>query len=297
MNILVTGASGFLGRALAEGLHRAGGYDVVGLSRTVPQDACGCGMRRVRCDLTGEISIDCNVDYIVHCAALQEPAGMPVREFVETNLAMTANVLQFARRAGARGIVFTSSVALHGDVRGGRLDETTDRINPSVYGVSKYLCELLLQEFQAAIPTVALRLCGVVGPGADKCWIARVLAKAVRGEEIGIVNGAAAFNNVMHTDDLLRFLRVLFANGFSGFTAFPIASHSPLSVREAVTELLRASGSTSGIVDHGDRAGSFVISNSFAMDHFQYEPTAVADNLKKFARQMGSGRSCPETEH
>lgn len=296
MRILVTGAGGFIGRILAEGLYEAGECDVIGLCRSPVQDVPASGVIRINNDLTREITLADEVDYIVHCAAVHTPAGMPAKEFIEINLAMMENVLHYARRARVMGIVFTSSIDVHGEVRSGLLDERTDRINPSVYGVSKHLCELMLRDCQASVSSVSLRLCGVIGPGAKNCWMAKVLASALNGETIAIVNEGAPFNNVVHTDDILCFLRKLFAKGFSGFNAFPIASQSPLSIREVVTEMVRSAASASRIINKGLSTNSFTISNDFAMRYFNYEPAAVMENLKKYVTEMGRLRSCSEME-
>jgi nucleoside-diphosphate-sugar epimerase len=179
--------------------------------------------------------------------------------------------------------MFTSSISLHGDIPGDTVDENTGRINTNHYGLSKYLCELVLQEYQNFFPVAALRLCGVVGPNAKNVWLSKVLSNARRGEPISIVNRDRAFNNIVHIDDLLDFLLRLMECGFSGFHAFPMASSAPRSIRDVVTEIIEATHSSSEIIDNGTTENSFVISNEYAMREFGYEPSTVSANLKKYA--------------
>lgn len=295
MKIFVTGAGGFIGHILADGLQQ-GGHEVIGLYRSSGPRLPSTGIVRLEWDLSRGIPLADEVDYIVHCAALQNPSGISVKEFIDTNLAMTENVLLYAKRSGVKGVIFTSSVSLHGEVRSGLVSENTDRVNPSVYGVSKYLCELMLRDCAAQIPSVSLRLCGVIGSGADKCWLANLLAKAVRGEDIQIVNKDGLFNNVVHTDDLLQLLLSLLANGFSGFNAFPIASKSPVSIAAVVNEIISATGSCSKMIDNGLTANSFTISNDVAVSGFHYQPSGVVDNLQKFVKEMGGGKLSSKAE-
>ena len=65
MRILVTGAGGFIGRILAEGLYEAGECDVIGLCRSPVQDVPASGVIRINNDLTREITLADEVDYIV----------------------------------------------------------------------------------------------------------------------------------------------------------------------------------------------------------------------------------------
>jgi UDP-glucose 4-epimerase len=197
---------------------------------------------------------------------------------------MTENIARYGKKAGIKGLIFASSISLHGDIRVDIVDETTDRINPTPYGLSKHLCELVLQDYQALFPVIALRLCGVLGHGAKNAWLSRVLEKARQGEAIGIVNADRAFNNIVHKDDLLVFLLQLMAHGFSGFHAFPIASHDSLSVKSVVAEIIAATHSSSEIVDCGITDNSFTISNEYAMKEFRYEPSDVTANLKKYVQ-------------
>lgn len=285
MKVLVTGVSGFIAGILARELHRQEGIEVIGLSRSRVSDVRFSDMRVINCDLQKEIALEDEVDYIVHCAAIQNSKDMSAKDFIESNLEMITNIALYGKKVGVKGLFFTSSIDLYGDVKTDIVTENTDRINPSLYGISKYLCELLLQEYQTYFPVVALRLCGVVGPGAVNGWVASALMKAKRGEPIGIVNADRLFNNILHTDDICRFIQELINNGFTGFTAFPLASKQPLTIKNMVSEMIMETGSHSEIVDYGVTNNSFMISNDFAINHFDFKPSDVLANLKKFVRE------------
>lgn len=291
MKILVTGAGGFVGGIIATELQGRGGYDVIGIYRSRQPDHQHPAITWAQADLRNGVPLDGGVDYIVHCAAVQDHRGMPIREFIDANLAMTENLARHGRKTGIKGFVFLSSISLHGEIRGDVVDEHTDRINPTPYGESKHLCELLLREYHDAFPVAALRLCGVGGRGAKHIWLARVLAQARRGEDIGIVNADRPFNNIVHTDDLCALLGTLLRRGFDGFQAFPIASRATLPVQEVVAEIVRAVSSPSKIIDNGRTVNSFIVSNDYAMNRYGYEPSEVVVNVRKFAGKMDRDRT------
>ena len=91
---LIAGASGLIGRRIAERLAMSGDWEVIGLARTArPAD----GMRRIAVDLTD--AHDCtrkladlsSVTHLFYAARYDHPEGTP--EAVETNAAMLSNVV------------------------------------------------------------------------------------------------------------------------------------------------------------------------------------------------------------
>lgn len=287
MKILVTGACGFIGREIVRRLALQGGLDVVGIYRNGTPEFGLSRVRWIKCDIVSGIHLKEEFDYIIHCAALQDAKNYPVRAFIDTNLAMTENVAAFGVTAGIKGVLFTSSVRVYGSVLGKFVDERCVSVNPSHYGISKYLCECLLQEYVDRFPVIALRLCGVVGPGAKNIWLSNVLDKALKGEDIEIYNAEHGFNNIIHTDDLTDFFFMLMSNGFSGFNAFPVASEKSVSVRRVVEEILTLTNSSSQIIEKGETGSAFMISNRMPMEKFGYVPSDVIVSLKKYMCNTG----------
>jgi nucleoside-diphosphate-sugar epimerase len=285
VRILVTGAGGFIGGVLARALSKRGGHEVVGLSRSITSAELRQGVKWVQADLVQDTVPDMEIDYVVHCATIQDVGTLSVKEFIDANLAMTEKIARFGKRNGVRGLIFTSSISLHGEIRGVLVDENTGIINPSPYGISKQLCEQLLRGYMGAFPIVAMRLCGVVGPGAVNGFLARMRLKAIADEPVVIYNSDRLFNNIVHTDDLINLILSLFVRGFSGFNAFPVASTNPISIHAAVTELIKAVRSKSEIVDNRLSTESFIVSSEMARSLFQYNPCDVVTNIHKFVNE------------
>jgi UDP-glucose 4-epimerase len=163
--IVVTGSSGHLGEALVRSI-RSSGLEVVGLDlRDSPFTSfVGSTTDRelVRAAVRG-------ADAVIHTAALQQPhlASHTRDAFVETNVSGTLVVLEAARDAGVRSVVFTSSTSTFGralsDNAAQAANWITEDVIPvprNIYGVTKVAAEQLceLAAFELDLSVVVLRL-------------------------------------------------------------------------------------------------------------------------------------------
>ena len=151
MKALVTGASGFIGSALAERLIAAG-IEVRGTYRTAPPPAL-TGVEWLHVQDIGAPDIHAaavaGCDTVVHLAALAHQhgqAGIGRRdEFHRTNVVATDNLAAACRRSGIRRMIFVSSVAAVCSQSNTWVDETTPCAPDSDYGRSKLEAELALR--------------------------------------------------------------------------------------------------------------------------------------------------------
>jgi nucleoside-diphosphate-sugar epimerase len=159
--VLITGAGGSIGRALADGLRDT--YDLRLHYRTIPDDL---GDREgVAADITSlqaTLPISEGIDTIVHLAG-DPRVPAPWDSVFQNNIAGTYNVLEAARQAGVRRVIFASSNHVMGmyDRNGDWPVYNALPVRPdSLYGVSKACGEALGRHYHDAfgLSFIALRI-------------------------------------------------------------------------------------------------------------------------------------------
>lgn len=152
MKLLVTGASGRIGRALMRRLSRD--HAVQGLDRVPSSTVHWVG------DLADAALLQralAGVDAVVHCAALHAPQVglLPEAEFERVNVQATEALARAACAAGVGHLVYTSTTALYGAAStpahaAGWVDEDTVPQPRTVYHRSKLAAEALLARWADA---------------------------------------------------------------------------------------------------------------------------------------------------
>ncbi|QIH09990.1 MULTISPECIES: NAD-dependent epimerase/dehydratase family protein [unclassified Pseudomonas] len=154
MKVLVTGATGFVGRSLLQWLLRQPNYDVVGACRS-PQQARTSSPEIIS---VGELSAETdwqaaltNVEVVVHLAArahvLKEQDADPKTKFQRTNVDGTLALATQALAAGVRRFIFISSIGVNGNFTSGQaFNETSTPAPHADYARSKLEAESRLQD-------------------------------------------------------------------------------------------------------------------------------------------------------
>jgi nucleoside-diphosphate-sugar epimerase len=243
MTVLVTGASGFLGRAVAAELV-ARGHAVRTLQRR-PSDVDG--VTDFLGSVTDPVRITRAVDgatSVVHLAAKVSLTGA-AQDFRAVNVEGTRSLLDAAERSGVTGFVYVSSpsVAYDGSALAGVGAEPASPAHAQGnYARTKAEAELLaLSRDSAAMQVVAIRPHIVWGPG-DKQLIQRIVERARRGR-LPLLNGGTALIDTTYVDNAATGIaaaldRLHQAHG----NAYVLTNGEPRPVGELLAGICRAAG-------------------------------------------------------
>lgn len=203
MRILVTGASGFLGRAIVESA-RARGHAVAAMTRSAESNF-GSDVAVVRADLSSAEELAAKLaglDCVIHCAAsMRNDAAEQQRDTIEA----TRNLVVAMQTAGVRRIVLASSLAVYDHRRCADLLDELAPLESDVAARGPYVAAKLEQERlvrESALDARILRPGLVHGPGREwfyhlglvllgRVWIA--LAGSARLPLVAVDSCAEAF--------------------------------------------------------------------------------------------------------
>lgn len=247
MKALVTGATGFVGAAVARRLREAG-HEVRALvrPRADRHNVEGRGIETVEGDLTDRASLARAVrgcQAVFHVAAdyrlwVPSPAAM-----YAANVKGTRSVLQAAGEAGVERIVYTSSVATLG-LRADGLpadEETPSTLDDMIghYKRSKFLAEEVVHTMAASgTPVVIVNPSTPIGPGNVKPTpTGRMIRDALAGRMPAYVDTGL---NVVHVDDVATGHLLAYERGQIGRRY--ILGGTDMTLKEILTELAHIAG-------------------------------------------------------
>lgn len=248
MRILVTGAGGFLGRAVAQRLGTDGNHEVLALHRTSRGAA-----NEIIADLNDPAlpsRLPAQVDLIVHAGAhvpeKEATAGMDL--VMATNAEATLKLLEYAVKAGAKRFIYASSAAVYGvPVAPGAVTESVEPRPDNFYALSKLAGELWLEpyRFVHGVETVGLRFSYIYGAGMRASSVVKKFAALAKSNSaIPLFNFGNDYFDLVHVDDAVRAVETALQRG-SGI--YNIGSGQPTSVLELTTALLEVTGSQSQV--------------------------------------------------
>jgi nucleoside-diphosphate-sugar epimerase len=282
VNVLVTGARGFLGGYVLESMRRTGHTIYATQRDQLDSDSEDYDVEWITMDLTQEnhfSRLPARVDAVVHLAATIDRPGISLREYISRSTDMTYHLREYAIRAQSQSLVYASSVSVHGHVKESTLRPETPVRDPSPYGISKYLGERLLAEREDSVPSVALRLPGILGRGCANHWLSRSCRALARGQSIVVHNPDTLYNNVVSAAEVGRFVVSLLAQTLRGFRPLPLGAKTTIELKTLLEDVQSRLDIFSRIEWATNPTPSFQIDSTLAQFQFGYEPSGIVEQV------------------
>ncbi len=244
--VALTGATGFIGQHLLNGLS-AKGYRLRVLLRrpTILPQRCASV-------LIGDLAKPYNmsealagVDAVIHSAGIAHAmSGLPEDDYRLFNTEATVAFARAAERARVKRFLFLSSIrAQSGPTADGVLTEDREPLPTDAYGRSKLEAEKGLAEM--GLDWAALRLALVYGPGAQGN-IARLVKLAQSPYPLPLA-GLKARHSLLALDNLVEAVDRVLTAPVPLKRPFIVADPEPLTVGEIVAALRRGLGRRAGL--------------------------------------------------
>lgn len=233
MRVLVTGASGFLGRHLVRSL-AAGPFVVAALDGDVAE--AGTFAQAGHADVVYHLAAQSNVP-----ASVRDPAGT-----WRANVDGTRQVLEWARRDRVGRVVVLSSAHVYGHPQRTPIDEGHPLRPRSPYGASKMAAEALALAYHASygVPTVVVRPFNIYGAGQAPGFLVPDILNQLRAGKELVLGDPAPVRDYTYVDDATAFLVAAGQRPEAVGQTFNLGSGQGHSVEQMVAAALRASGSS-----------------------------------------------------
>ena len=244
--VLVTGATGFLGKYVVEELVEHG-YQVraFGRNRAIGQSLVNASVTFIQGDLTNQEDLTkaCQeMDMVVHAGALSTVWG-PWEDFYQTNVLGTKYVLEACREAKIERLVYVSSPSIYAAPRD-QLDikesdaPQENRLNN--YIRSKLASEKLFKDYPD-VSSVILRPRGLFGIG-DTSILPRVLNLS---QKIGIplIGDGRQLMDMTCVENVALAIRLALETPQAAGEVYNITNGEPRVFRDLIEETLRGLGS------------------------------------------------------
>ncbi len=237
MKIIITGATGFIGRNFAESLHKKG-YDVLatGRSQYVGQQLEKTGITFKKADILNQDELKevfTQADFLIHCAGKSADWGK-YSEFYLTNVIGTGNVINTCKRHNINNIIFISTPSVYYSGKD-RFDISESEPLPGKqfgYGRTKLIAESeLLNLEKDGFKTIILRPRAVYGQ-YDNTIVPRIL-KMSEQKRFPLIDGGSAKIDITYIDNLTQaVIDCLAAPEKAWNQVYNISNGEPLTVKE-----------------------------------------------------------------
>jgi UDP-glucose 4-epimerase len=258
--VLVTGGSGFIGRHVVARLAAQGANVRVVDLKPHPDPAVEVVLGDIGEPEVILGALEGGFDYVVHLAAVTSVLrSLEHPELTyRTNVAASANLLEAARAAAVKALVFASTNAVTGPMQAPAIVETAT-LNPlTPYGATKAAAEMLMSAYTSSygLRCACLRLTNVYGPGmqAKDSIVARLMRAIRLGTTFEIYGDGRQVRDYVHVTDVVDAMCLALSDErWEG--PMVIGTGTSLSVLEVVEEVRRASGATLDVRHGPAKAG------------------------------------------
>lgn len=282
--ILVTGASGFIGKHLCVELENLFGADNLLCLSSSPVPY-GQFLFHENYSFKPRFFIEhgfSHIQTIIHAGAFTPKSAKDANNDVEcmSNITSTQAILG-AAFPQLKKIIFLSSLDVY--EKADIISEDT-LINPeTLYGASKWYCEkmVLHKAREKNIAPVILRIGHIYGPGEEKYRkiIPQIMSQIINGEDIKLKNGGLDKRSFLYINDVINYIIQAIMLDVPA-TPINLGGSEAISIRELVEKIITLSGSSATI---------HVEANTEKITQYVFDLTLMESFFKKRETPLDKG--------
>ncbi len=261
--VLITGAAGFLGSHLCDRFI-AEGYEVIAMDNLITGDLKNIehlsdnkNFKFINHDVSEHISIDGELDYILHFASPASPIDylkIPIQTLKVGSLG-THNLLGLAKAKNARMLIASTSEVYGDPLVHPQTEEYYGNVNPigprGVYDEAKRFQEAITMAYHTyhGVETRIVRIFNTYGPRMrlnDGRVLPAFIGQALRGEDLTVFGKGDQTRSFCYVDDLIEGIYRLLLSDY----ALPVNIGNPdeITILDFCKEIIKLTGTDQKIV-------------------------------------------------
>lgn len=214
MNILITGATGFIGSALLSHLRKNTKLDIYVPTRG--EGGSKNGINYLSCDLsiTGFTScLPAEIDTIVHLAQSKNYRDFPeqANDIYSVNVSSTQELLEWSRCNSVKKFILASSGNVY-NRSNDPLSENSRCTPQDYYGRTKLMAELLTESYKDFFNVTIVRIFGVYGPGQTGMLVSNIIERVRNNENINLGENVGLEFTPLYIDDCVNMIHKILIN-------------------------------------------------------------------------------------
>jgi 2-alkyl-3-oxoalkanoate reductase len=246
MKVLVTGGTGFTGKALVRRLIDAG-HRVVALDNKegLKTDELRQWGAEVHIGSVTDKAIVARcmqgVEVVHHLAAAFRELNVPNQYYWDVNVGGTRNVLEAAKAAGVRKFIYCSTCGVHGNIDQPPGGEDAPIQPADYYQRTKYEAEPIVLEYcRNGMPALILRPAAIYGPGDPERFF--MIFKRVASGTFPMFGSGRTLYHPLYIDNLIDAFMLAMEPGKGDGQAYLIADEDYLAIEDLVKRTAQALG-------------------------------------------------------
>jgi UDP-glucose 4-epimerase len=209
MNILVTGAGGFIGQAFSRYHNGLTDYKIYALDLVASPTMSKCNL--LTDDHVLQAYLDLS-DVVIHLADDSNARNLEIQDRINMGVKMTCNLLEaMVKSYRCKYIIYASSSAVYGNAKNLPTPETEPCYPISYYGASKLACEAFISSYchLYGLRAVIYRIANVVGPTATHGVVLDLYRKYMEaGDSVEVLGDGQQSKSYIHISDVISALNI-----------------------------------------------------------------------------------------
>ena len=243
--VVVTGVSGFIGRAVAQH-YRKQGWQVVGISPSALENGPlvdAYYSMRLPDPLFADLIVKHRPRALIHCAGRASvPLSMsdPASDY-HSGPRVIFSILDTLRKSLPEcRFLMLSSAAVYGNPVNMPVTETLEPAPLSPYGFHKWQSELLCLEFSRVfgLATASTRIFSAYGPGLRRQAVWDICRKAISGEKMVLQGTGTESRDFLHVSDVVRGLKIIMDHAPMEGECYNLGCGQETTIEQLVTMIM-----------------------------------------------------------